>query len=95
VFLVSSVLALALFRRKGKRLFEGKVSRVWNPQSSMEDLRGQRAVVLLQITPGMPGGRVEFHGTSWNAEADVAIPVGQSVEIAGQDNLTLRVKPIA
>jgi membrane protein implicated in regulation of membrane protease activity len=27
VFLISSVLTLALFRRKGKRLFEGKVNR--------------------------------------------------------------------
>lgn len=94
VFLVSSILSLALFRNKGKRLFEGKVTRVWNPESSMEDVRGQRAVVLQAITPGAPGGRVEFHGTSWNAEADVAITAGQSVEITGQDNLTLRVKPI-
>jgi membrane protein implicated in regulation of membrane protease activity len=94
VFLISSVLALALFRRKGKRLFEGKVTRVWNPESSMEDVRGQRAVVLQAITPGSPGGRIEFHGTSWSAEADVTIPAGQMVEITGQDNLTLRVKPI-
>ena len=95
VFLVSSVLALALFLRKGKRLFEGKVSRVWNPESSMEDLRGQRAVVLQTITPGTPGGQVEFHGTPWKAEADVLIIAGQIVEIAGQDNLTLRVTPIS
>jgi inner membrane protein len=94
VFLISSILSLALFRNKGKRLFEGKVSRVWNPESSMEDLRGQRAVVLQAITPGSPGGRVEFHGTSWNAEAEAAIAAGQMVEITGQDNLTLRVKPI-
>jgi inner membrane protein len=94
IFLISSILSLALFRNKGKRLFEGKVTRVWNPESSMEDLRGQRAVVLQGITPGTPGGRVEFHGTSWNAEAEVAIATGQIVEITGQDNLTLRVKPI-
>ena len=95
VFLISSVLALALFRRKGKRLFEGKVSQVWNPQSSMEDIRGQRAVVIQTITPGSPGGQVEFHGTSWNAEADVVIPAGQIVEITAQNNLMLRVKPIS
>ncbi len=95
VFLISSVLSLALFRNKGKRMFEGKVTRVWNPESSMEDVRGQRAVVLQPITPGTPGGRVEFHGTSWQAEADVAIPAGQMVEITAQDNLTLRVKPLS
>jgi inner membrane protein len=95
VFLSSSILSLALFRNKGKRLFEGKVTRVWNPDSSMEDVRGQRAVVLQAITPGTPGGRVEFHGTSWNAEAEVGIAAGQMVEITAQDNLTLRVKPVA
>jgi inner membrane protein len=95
VFLITSVLCLAVFRKKGKRLFEGKVTRVWNPESSMDDVRGQRAIVLQPITPGTPGGRVEFHGTSWNAEADVMIPIGQMVEITGQDNLTLRVKPLS
>lgn len=94
VFLVTSVLALVLFRKRGKKYFEGRVSRVWNPDASMEDLRGQRAVVLMPITPGTPGGKVEFHGTSWNAEADVPLRPGQIVEITGQDNLTLRVKPI-
>jgi membrane protein implicated in regulation of membrane protease activity len=95
VFLVSSVLCLAIFRRKGKRLFDGKVTRIWNPESSMDDVRGQRAVVLQVITPGTPGGRVEFHGTSWSAVADVMIPAGQMVEITAQDNLTLHVKPLS
>ena len=95
VFLISSVLCLAVFRRKGKRLFEGKVSRVLNPESSMDDVRGQRAVVLQTISPGSPGGRVEFHGTPWTAEADVMIAVGQLVEITSQDNLTLHVKPLS
>ena len=95
VFLISSVLCLVVFRRKGKRLFEGKVTRILNPESSMDDVRGQRAVVLQAITPGAPGGRVEFHGTPWSAESDVAIPAGQMVEITGQDNLTLHVKPLS
>lgn len=95
VFLISSVICLAVFRKKGKHLFEGKVSRIWNPESSMDDVRGQRAVVLQAITPGAPGGRVEFHGTSWSAEADVVIPPGQIVEITRQDNLTLYVKPLS
>lgn len=95
VFLISSVACLAVFRRKGKHLFEGKVSRVLNPGSSMDDVQGQRVVVLQAITPGVAGGRVEFHGTSWTAEADVMIPAGQTVEIIGQDNLTLHVKPLS
>lgn len=95
VFLITSVLALALFRNKGKKYFEGRVSGVWNPNASMEDLRGERAVVLTPIQPNADGGKVEFHGTSWNADADTPLPVGQVVEIVEQRDLRLKVKPLS
>jgi len=95
VFLITSILALALFRNKGKKYFEGRVTRVWNPNASMEDLRGQRAVVITPIAPNGEGGKVEFHGTSWNADADVPLAKGQVVEIVEMDNLRLKVKPVA
>jgi len=41
VFLITSILALALFRNKGRKYFEGRVSRIWNPTASMEDLQGE------------------------------------------------------
>jgi len=94
VFLVSSILALALFRNKGKKYFEGRVSRVWNPAASMEDVRGQRAVVTAPIVPNTVGGKVEFTGTLWNADAEVPLTQGQTVEIVEQSNLRLKVKPI-
>lgn len=95
VFLVTSVLALVLFRKQGKKYFEGRVSGIWNPRASMEDLRGERAVVISAITPNIPGGKVEYHGTTWNAEADVPIPQGQPVEIIERKNLLLIVKPLS
>jgi inner membrane protein len=93
-FLVSSILALVLFRRKGKRWYEGRVSGQMAPGSSMEDLHGQRAVVISPILPNTPGGKVEFHGTSWNAEAEEPLQPGQIVEILERQNLLLRVKPV-
>jgi membrane protein implicated in regulation of membrane protease activity len=93
-FLVSSILALALFRRKGKQWYEGRVSGEMAPGSSMEDLRGQRAVVISAIIPRNPGGKVEFHGTAWNADADEPVQPGAVVEILERQNLLLRVKPI-
>ncbi len=95
VFLVSSILALVLFRKKGKNYFEGRVSREWNPTASMEDVRGQRAVAINAIVPNAQNGKVEFHGTSWNADSDVPITQGQVVEIIEQNNLRLKVKPLS
>lgn len=95
VFLVSSLLALVLFRKKGRELFGGRVSRVMHPTASMEDLRGERAVVVAPIQPDGLGGKVEFHGTTWNADADVAVEKGTIVEIVDQKDLRLKVKPLA
>ena len=46
-----------------------------------------------KIRPNI-GGKVEFHGTNWNAVADKEIEVGAVVEITGKDNLTLKVKSL-
>ena len=45
------------------------------------------------ITP-KAGGKVEFHGTNWEAHADGDIAEGAVVEIIGKDNITLKVKAI-
>ncbi len=37
---------------------------------------------------------IEFHGTNWDAEADVDIAVGEMVEIVGKDSITLKVKSL-
>jgi inner membrane protein len=94
VFLGSSLLSLALFRSKGKKVFEGRVTNVLAPTESMEDLLGKRAVVIARIAPDTPGGKVEFHGTSWNADADVPIDEGQVVEILDLRELRLKVRPV-
>jgi membrane protein implicated in regulation of membrane protease activity len=95
VFLASSVLSLVLFRGKGMKYFKGDVSRPMKSGDTFDDIRGQRAVVIAAITPNMPGGQVEYHGTPWSAESDSPIAAGQPVEILEQKSLVLRVKPIA
>jgi membrane protein implicated in regulation of membrane protease activity len=92
IFLITSVLLLVLFRRFGKKYFQGKVSRP-NVAGAVDDIRGERAIALSDIDPTI-GGKVEFHGTLWNAESDIAIMKGASVEVLERNNLILKVKPI-
>ena len=93
VFLVSSILSLLLFRKKGKQIFEGKRSGRLAPDRSLEDIKGEKVVVVEAIKANMLGGKVEFHGTLWEAEADVPIDKGAVVEIVDRVNLTIKVKP--
>ncbi|HAP35353.1 MAG TPA: hypothetical protein DCQ28_05205 [Bacteroidetes bacterium] len=92
IFLITSVLLLVLFRKFGKKYFQGKVSRP-NVVGAVDDIRGERAIALSDIDPAI-GGKVEFHGTLWNAESEIAITKGTSVEVIERNNLILKVKPI-
>jgi membrane protein implicated in regulation of membrane protease activity len=94
VFIGSSLLTLALFRKKGEKYFTGKVSRKMADVSALDDVKGEQAVVIEDIVPSTLSGRVEFHGTSWKAAADHEIKKGTTVEILARENLTLKVKPI-
>ena len=61
-----------------------------------EDARevvGDRAKVIQAITPEL-GGRVEYRGSQWRAEAAEAIPPGETVAVLGRENLTLHVKTL-
>lgn len=92
IFLITSVGTLMLFRKYGSKYSHGKVVTP-GAGTSIDDVKGEKAVVLYDIQPNI-GGKVEFHGTLWNAESDVAISKGTSVEVVERNNLTLKVKPI-
>ena len=94
IFLISSLAVLLLFRRKGKEFFLGKVSGLMGSDRSIDDIRGERAIVMRDITPGSLGGKVEFHGTLWDAEADETIAKDVTVEILDRTNLTLKVRRV-
>ncbi len=91
LFIASSVLALALARSWLKSMFTGYVSSRSDGSIDLGEFIGQRAVVTQKISPNMPG-RVEFHGSTWQAQADDEIAEGSTVEVVTKDNLTLKVK---
>ena len=94
IFLASSVLSLALFRKKGKDYFQGRVSGKVADVSQLDDVKGEHAIVVEDIVPAALAGKVEFHGTNWNATAEAEVKRGTPVEILERKDLTLRVKPI-
>jgi len=93
LFIMASVLSLALARSWLKNMFTGYVSSRSDGSVDLGEFIGQRAKVIEKITPKLPG-RVEFHGTTWQAEAEAEIAEGTVVEIQQKDNLTLKVRPV-
>lgn len=92
IFIVSSVLSLLCLRKWLKGIFLGHTGSKQDLKQNLEEFIGQRAVVKEKITP-KAGGKVEFHGTNWLAEADEEIAEGTVVEIVSKENITLKVKP--
>jgi membrane protein implicated in regulation of membrane protease activity len=92
IFILSSVLSLMCLRKWLKGVFMGHAVSKQNLKENLEEFIGQKAVVKEKITP-KAGGKVEFHGTNWAAEADEEIAEGTVVEIIGKENITLKVKP--
>ncbi len=93
IFLVSSILSLLILRKWLKGAFQGHTGMEQDLMKDIEEFVGQRAIVVDKITP-KKDGKVEFHGTNWNAQADMEIEVGGSVEILKKENLVLKVKAI-
>lgn len=93
LFVSASVLSLVLARSWLKGMFSGYVTSRQEPNVDLNDFVGQRAVVIQKISPQYPG-KVEFHGTPWQAAADEEIPEGRAVEIQEKDNLTLKVRAV-
>ena len=71
----------------------GRIGQNESVDELLQEFVGKKAVVTREINP-QNGGKVEFHGTNWNAEADEKIDKGTSVEIIGKNNITLKVKAL-
>ena len=93
IFIASSILSLLLLRRWLKGMFMGHIVSKQDLRENLEEFVGQKAVVKETIKPKV-GGKVEFRGTNWSAEADEEIAEGTVVEIIGKDNITLKVKAL-
>ena len=93
LFIGSSVLSLLLLRRWLKGVFLGHEGSKQDLTHNLDEFIGERAVVKEKILPKL-GGKVEFHGSNWEAQADEEIVEGAAVEIIGKDNITLKVKAV-
>jgi inner membrane protein len=93
IFIVSSVLLLLCLRKWLRSIFMGHSESKQNLSEDLQDFLGRRAVVMEKIGPNLTG-KVEFHGTNWQASAEEEIAEGVAVEIIGKDNLTLKVKSL-
>jgi membrane protein implicated in regulation of membrane protease activity len=90
VFGITSVLSLLALRKMlQKKFFYSKD----NLSEEVEDeFTGREALAMTNIGPGKKG-RVEFKGTTWQAESDSVISEGQTVIIVEKENVKLIVKP--
>lgn len=87
IFLVTSILTIVFFRNWAKKI-------IWTRKSSSEiedEFLGKTAVALSDIAPGA-NGKVEFKGTTWDAQSDDTILKGENVIIVGNDSILLIVK---
>ena len=93
LFTIVSIVLLAGFRRMAQGYFVGRVANVNPTGAAMEKFNGETAVVTEDIIPNSTKGKVEFHGSFWNADADTEIAKGQKVTVLTRHNLTLKVQP--
>ncbi|TFG45490.1 MAG: NfeD family protein [Candidatus Brocadiia bacterium] len=93
IFILTSVLSLALLRKWFKSIFIGHTSSKQELSEDLADLVGQKAVVIEKIMPKLPG-KVELHGTNWQAQAEDKIEAGTIVVVTGKEGLTLNVKTL-
>ena len=93
LFLIASLLLLISLRKWLKNIFVGRIGQNESVDELLQEFVGKKAVVTREINP-QTEGKVEFHGTNWNAEADEKIDKGTSVEIIGKNNITLKVKAL-
>ncbi len=92
LFLAASILLLLSLRKWMRGVFVGYKKYGRPSDDDVSEFVGKRAVVTRRIDPVM-GGKVELHGTSWNAETDGDEPVeeGAAVQVTGKHGLTLKV----
>jgi membrane protein implicated in regulation of membrane protease activity len=91
IFIGSSLILLFTLRNWVASVFKGKIS---GKDKSVDEIIGDKAVVVIDVSPDTMNGKVEYHGTMWEAQSDIFIEKGKTVEIIGRDNLTLKVKPV-
>jgi inner membrane protein len=88
IFLLVSLLSMILLRKYFSNIFHGKESKQQN-----NDFIGEKAIVTKAIKVNEIG-KVEFHGTLWDAEAEDSIDKNERVIILAVQDLILKVRKI-
>ena len=90
IFAVTSVLALVALRKIIKdKLYFSKDTR---SEEVEDEFTGREAIALTDFNSDGKG-KVEFKGTSWNAESASEIKTGQTLIIKAKNNVKLVVEP--
>ncbi|MFN8209765.1 MAG: NfeD family protein [Bacteroidales bacterium] len=90
IFAITSILSLIALRRMlQKKFFYGHSE----AHESVEDeFTGKTGIAMNDFGPKVRG-KVEFKGTTWNAESESVIKEGESVIIIEKNNFNLIVEP--
>ena len=91
LFIIASVLSLALLRRWLQGFLKGFVKAEQDPNKEMDDFLGQKAVVKERIEP-RKSGKIELNGTQWEAESSETLEKGETVKVVSRHSLVLQVK---
>jgi membrane protein implicated in regulation of membrane protease activity len=90
IFALVSVLSLIALRKLiQNKLFYGKGE---HSEAVEDEFTGKEGLATVDFGPGRKG-KVEFKGTTWNAESDSEIKEGQTVIILEKDSFKLIVEP--
>lgn len=89
IFLLASLLGLALLRKYLKRkFFDRKKGEI---EDQLEEFIGKKAKAIEDFQDG--NGKIEFKGTRWSARCEEPVMKNQWVQIVSKDSLILEVKP--
>jgi membrane protein implicated in regulation of membrane protease activity len=90
VFAATSVLSLILLRRMLQRRFFSTKEEL--SEGIEDEFTGREAVASTDLAPGARG-KVDFKGTTWDAESKTAIKKGETVIIRSKNSFKLIVEP--
>lgn len=89
LFLISSFASLGFLRTKIKDALKSRKDKLL----SNDDYVGKK-VIVVQSLVGSGLGKVELHGTNWNAISEDDLEVGEEAIVIERENITLKVAKI-
>ena len=92
LFSITSIALLIFLRKWIKGKFYGHVSDVQDLTHNLNEFTGKSVVVIKDVIPGKPGGKVEFKGAEWSAVSDEHIENGEWAIITEVNGITLKIK---